>query len=248
MQNGRCENPRIMYGVIITVYYVDRQTMTVRSFRAGRGNECTWNREIGRRANLLAYIRQLRAESDVVESKNKPERKYTEPTKVKHPFESISRRADEEDGWQTTTQRPNAIELKLHSLLPRNPEKPVGLKPRDSTTSQHRNFTLNHSTLKAQVEALPRARQGNSGEPTKPSPSMPPDLGETYDRTRLPTFTGFVTRQPSSRALLRVRSYQYRSILHPSRDAQGSDARVVASSPFLNPDPKLYSSKSFKMP
>lgn len=77
MQNGRCENPRIMYGVIITVYYVDRQTMTVRSFRAGRGNECTWNREIGRRANLLAYIRQLRAESDVVESKNKPERKVT---------------------------------------------------------------------------------------------------------------------------------------------------------------------------
>lgn len=86
------ENPRIMYGVIITVY-VDRQTTTpVRSFRARRRNECTWNREIGRtrgydrRANLLAYIREKRAESlagdlkgddDVVESNSKPERKVT---------------------------------------------------------------------------------------------------------------------------------------------------------------------------
>ncbi|KAG2322709.1 hypothetical protein Bca52824_015922 [Brassica carinata] len=82
------ENPRIMYGVIITVY-VDRRT-TVRSFRAGRRNECTWKREIGmtggydRRAYLLARIRQLRAEGlacdlkgddHVVESNNKPERK-----------------------------------------------------------------------------------------------------------------------------------------------------------------------------
>ncbi|CAH2067761.1 unnamed protein product, partial [Thlaspi arvense] len=80
------ENPRIMYGVIITVY-VDRQTTAVRSFRAIRKNEGTWKREIGRtrgydrRANLLAYIRQLRAESlagdskrDGVESDNMPER------------------------------------------------------------------------------------------------------------------------------------------------------------------------------
>ncbi|CAN6938831.1 unnamed protein product [Brassica oleracea] len=88
MQMGD-ENPRIMYGVIITVY-VDRQTTPVRSFRARRRNECTWNREIGRtrgydrRANLLAYIREKRAESlagdlkgddDVVESNSKPERK-----------------------------------------------------------------------------------------------------------------------------------------------------------------------------
>ncbi|CAN7065402.1 hypothetical protein Bca4012_102177 [Brassica carinata] len=89
MQMGD-ENPRIMYGVIITVY-VDRQTTTpVRSFRARRRNECTWNRETGRargydrRANLLAYIRGMRAESlagdlkgddDVVESNSKPERK-----------------------------------------------------------------------------------------------------------------------------------------------------------------------------
>ncbi|KAG2313519.1 hypothetical protein Bca52824_025076 [Brassica carinata] len=70
------ENPRIMHGVIITVY-VDRQTTTtVRSFRARRKNEVTsWKRGIGRtkgcdrRANLLAYIRQLRAESLAGESK-----------------------------------------------------------------------------------------------------------------------------------------------------------------------------------
>ncbi|CAH8354762.1 unnamed protein product [Eruca vesicaria subsp. sativa] len=76
------ENPRIMHGVIITVY-VDRQTTTARSFRVRRRNECTWDREMGRRANLLAYIRQLRAESlagdsegdDAVASNNKPERK-----------------------------------------------------------------------------------------------------------------------------------------------------------------------------
>ncbi|XP_048591587.1 uncharacterized protein LOC125576204 [Brassica napus] len=83
------DNPRIMHGVIITVY-VDRRTTPVRSFRVRRRNECTWNREIGRargydrRANLLAYIRQMRAESlardskdedDVVENNIKPERK-----------------------------------------------------------------------------------------------------------------------------------------------------------------------------
>lgn len=91
MQMGD-ENPRIMYGVIITVY-VDRQTTTVRSFQARRKNvrerfiERTWKREIGktcgydRRANLLAYIRQLRADSLTGDSKrgggesdNKPER------------------------------------------------------------------------------------------------------------------------------------------------------------------------------
>ncbi|CAF2205135.1 unnamed protein product [Brassica napus] len=80
------DNPRIMHGVIITVY-VDRRTSPVRSFRARRRNECTWNREIGRargydrRANLLAYIREMKAESlagdlkgddDVVESNIKP--------------------------------------------------------------------------------------------------------------------------------------------------------------------------------
>ncbi|CAN8234108.1 unnamed protein product [Cochlearia groenlandica] len=59
----RDENPRIMYGVIITVY-VDRQTSTVRSFGARRGNEeMGKTRGNDRRANLLAYIRQLRDES-----------------------------------------------------------------------------------------------------------------------------------------------------------------------------------------
>ncbi|KAJ4909140.1 Uncharacterized protein Rs2_03761 [Raphanus sativus] len=85
---GVDENPRVMYGVIITVY-IDRQTTkTVRSFRARRENEGTWwKRGIGRtkgydrRANLLAYIRQLRSESlageskrDGVESENVPDR------------------------------------------------------------------------------------------------------------------------------------------------------------------------------
>nr|VDD02352.1 unnamed protein product [Brassica rapa] len=69
------DNPRIMHGVIITVY-VDRRTTLVRSFRVRRRNECTWNREIGRargydrRANLLAYIRQMRAESLARDSKD----------------------------------------------------------------------------------------------------------------------------------------------------------------------------------
>ncbi|KAF8110158.1 hypothetical protein N665_0087s0036 [Sinapis alba] len=81
------ENPRVMNGVIITVY-VDRQTTTtVRSFRVRPKNEVTWKRGIGRtkgydrRANLLGYIRQLRAESlagelkyDGVESGNVPDR------------------------------------------------------------------------------------------------------------------------------------------------------------------------------
>ncbi|ESQ27341.1 hypothetical protein EUTSA_v10019253mg [Eutrema salsugineum] len=68
------ENPRIMFGVIITVY-VDREMTTVRSLRARRKNERTWRRDIGRtrgydrRANLLAYIRQLRAESLAGDSK-----------------------------------------------------------------------------------------------------------------------------------------------------------------------------------
>ncbi|VVA95664.1 unnamed protein product [Arabis nemorensis] len=69
------KNPRIMYGVIITVY-VDRETTTVRSFRRrGKQNnegerfiERNWKREIGktrgydRRATLLAYCRRMRAE------------------------------------------------------------------------------------------------------------------------------------------------------------------------------------------
>lgn len=74
------ENPRIMYGVIITVY-VDREATTVRSFRRRQKNEWesfierTWKREIGktrgydRRASLLAYLRQMRAESLAGESK-----------------------------------------------------------------------------------------------------------------------------------------------------------------------------------
>ncbi|CAA0340190.1 unnamed protein product [Arabidopsis thaliana] len=101
MQMGY-ENPRTMYGVIITVY-VDRQTTTVRSFQGRQKNdegerfiERTWKRGIGkirgydRRANLLAYIRQKRAESltgdskcDVVESDNKPERLSPSPKKKK---------------------------------------------------------------------------------------------------------------------------------------------------------------------
>lgn len=51
-----------------------------------------------------------------------------------------------------TTHRPNAIELKLHSSLPRNPEKPVGLKPRNSTTSQNRSFTMNQTSVNSRVE------------------------------------------------------------------------------------------------
>lgn len=92
---GNEKNPRIMYGVIITVY-VDHETTTVRSFRARRKRnegerfiERNWKREIGktrgydRRANLLEYIRRMRAESLAGDSKcdggesnnkNKPER------------------------------------------------------------------------------------------------------------------------------------------------------------------------------
>ncbi|XP_013718931.1 uncharacterized protein LOC106422696 [Brassica napus] len=85
MQMGD-DNPRIMFGVIISVY-VDRQTTTVRSFRARPRNEGMWKRGIGRtngydrRANLLAHIRQLRSENeagdskrDGVESENVPDR------------------------------------------------------------------------------------------------------------------------------------------------------------------------------
>ncbi|WZZ33975.1 hypothetical protein YC2023_017376 [Brassica napus] len=74
MQMGD-DNPRIMFGVIITVY-VDRQTTTVRSFRARPRNDGMWKRGIGRtkgydrRANLLAYIRQLRSESQAGDSKH----------------------------------------------------------------------------------------------------------------------------------------------------------------------------------
>ncbi|KAL1214606.1 hypothetical protein V5N11_007500 [Cardamine amara subsp. amara] len=82
MQMGD-ENPRIMDGVIITVY-VDRQTTSVRSFQARSKNEGGIGRTRGydRRANLLAYIRQMRAESLAgdskrdgvdVETDNKPE-------------------------------------------------------------------------------------------------------------------------------------------------------------------------------
>ncbi|EOA34064.1 hypothetical protein CARUB_v10021563mg [Capsella rubella] len=83
------ENPRVMYGVIITVY-VDRQTTTVRSFQGRRKKDegdrfiqrTTRMREIGktlgydRRANLLANIRQLRSASLTGggESDNKPQR------------------------------------------------------------------------------------------------------------------------------------------------------------------------------
>ncbi|CAH8313027.1 unnamed protein product [Eruca vesicaria subsp. sativa] len=62
------DNPRIMHGVIITVY-VDRRTTTVRSSRSFRRNEGTWKRGNDRRASLLAYIRQLRAESIAGDSK-----------------------------------------------------------------------------------------------------------------------------------------------------------------------------------
>ena len=54
---------------------------------------------------------------------------------------SSTREAKEDDGWQLTTQRLHAIELRLHSPLPSNPEEPVGFKPRNCTTSPPRNFT-----------------------------------------------------------------------------------------------------------
>lgn len=97
---GVDENPRVMYGVIITVY-IDRQTTkTVRSFRARRENEGPWwKRGIGRtkgydrRANLLAYIRQLRSESlageskrNGVESENVPDRPNVKVTFYRFSF------------------------------------------------------------------------------------------------------------------------------------------------------------------
>ncbi|KAL0660804.1 hypothetical protein Bca4012_097641 [Brassica carinata] len=60
--------------------------------------------------------------------------------------------ADEEQVDNLTTQRPNAIELELHSSLSRNPEKPVGLKPRNGMTTHYRGFTMIHSSVNTRVE------------------------------------------------------------------------------------------------
>ncbi|XP_010471974.1 PREDICTED: uncharacterized protein LOC104751675 [Camelina sativa] len=85
MQMGHA-NPRVMYGVIITVY-VDRQTTTVPSFQGRRKKDEGERREIrktrgyDRRANLLTHIQQLRmgilagdSKRGDGESDNKPER------------------------------------------------------------------------------------------------------------------------------------------------------------------------------
>ncbi|XP_010416736.1 PREDICTED: uncharacterized protein LOC104702562 [Camelina sativa] len=81
----RDANPRVMYGVIITVY-VDRQPTTVQSFQGRRKKNEGERREIrkargyDRRANLLTHIQQLRMGILAGDSKrggesdNKPER------------------------------------------------------------------------------------------------------------------------------------------------------------------------------
>lgn len=75
---------------------------------------------------------------------------------------SSTRTAKEDDGWQLTTQRLHAIELKLHSSLPNNPDNPVGYKPRNSTTSPPRNFTIwreQNNDPRTNSEALPGSKQ-----------------------------------------------------------------------------------------
>ncbi|XP_010428862.1 PREDICTED: uncharacterized protein LOC104713454 [Camelina sativa] len=79
----RDANPRVMYGVIITVY-VDRQTTTtVPSFQGrrkkneGERREIRMTRGYDRRANLLTHIQQLRMgilAGDGESDNNKPER------------------------------------------------------------------------------------------------------------------------------------------------------------------------------